>query len=74
MIIAIILLRFLLFFTFISSPYFILLIFIEYLSVVVIYSYMTSVIRILNPTTILVIFAFIFERVLYSCILMTHED
>ena len=74
MLITTILLRFLLFFTFISSPYFILLIFIEYLSVIVIYSYLTGIAGILNPTTILVIFAFIFERVLYSCILITHED
>jgi len=74
MLITIILLSFLLFFTFISSPYFILLIFIEYLNVIVLYSYMTSVVGVLNPTTILVIFALIFERVLYSCILITHED
>ena len=38
------------------------------------YSYLTGIARILNPTTILVIFAFIFEGVLYSCILITHED
>merc|ERR1719489_550592 len=49
------LLRFLLFFTFISSPYFIILIFIEYLNVVVLYSYITSVIGVLNSTTMLVI-------------------
>lgn len=74
MLTTIILLRFLFFFTFVSSPYFILLIFMEYLNVVVLYSYMTSVVGVLNPTTILVIFALIFERVLYSCILITHED
>ena len=65
---------FLLFFTFISSPYFILLLLIEYISVILTYTYFTSGLRYLSPVLIIIIFAFIFERVLYSCILITHNN
>merc|ERR1712002_479512 len=54
--------------------FFILLILIEYLSVIIVYIFITSRVGFLSPSLILVIFAFIFERVLYSCILITHEE
>jgi len=69
-----ILICFLLFFTFISSPYFILLLLIEYVSVILTYTYITSGMGYLSPVLIIIIFAFIFERVLYSCILITHNN
>ena len=74
MLAAKIIICFLLFFTFISSPYFILLLLIEYISVILTYSYVTSGLRYLSPVLIIIIFAFIFERVLYSCILITHNN
>jgi len=69
-----ILICFLLFFTFISSPYFILLLLMEYVSVILTYTYITSGMGYLSPVLIIIIFAFIFERVLYSCILITHNN
>nr|BBB04272.1 NADH dehydrogenase subunit 4L [Salpa thompsoni] len=56
-----------------SSTYPMLLILMEYISVVVIFYYMSSSLVTLSPMLFTISFVMIFEGVLFSCLVMTNN-
>lgn len=56
-----------------SATYPMLLILMEYISVVVIFYYISSSIVTLSPILFTISFVIIFERVLFSCLVITND-